>query len=93
MRRAVDLIFFKCYLAFPQSILGNYQVDSLTNPISITDCNNFDPKVNESLVTRLAHYKPSGDHRVEIVENAVVDIGLVRLSLWEWETVERKRKK
>ena len=33
------------------------------------------------------HYKVHNDFWVEIVQNAVINIQLVRLSLWEWPKV------
>ena len=34
-----------------------------------------------------AHYEAPGDLRVELVENEVINIGLMRLSLREWPKV------
>ena len=45
--------FFNCYLAVPRPTLGHYRGDSLTHPMLITAFYMFDPKVTESLVTRL----------------------------------------
>ena len=49
----VFVFFFNCYLAVPRPTLGHYRGDSLTHPMLITAFYMFDPKVTESLVTRL----------------------------------------
>ena len=41
-------------------------------------------EVNGNLIARLGHYKPPGDLWLKIVENLVINVELVRLSLWEW---------
>ena len=41
------------------------------------------PKLTGSLVMRWSRYKAPGELQVEIVENAVINIELVRLFLWE----------
>ena len=42
-------------------------------------CDDFDLEVTGSLATRLSCYKSPGELQVEIVENAVINIALVRL--------------
>ena len=36
---------------------------------------------------RLSRYKAPGNLRFKKVENAMINIGLVRLTLWEWYKV------
>ena len=46
-------------------------------------CNDFDLKITGVLVTRLTCFKAPGLLQVEIVENAVITIGLVSLFPWK----------
>ena len=50
-------------------------------------CNDFDLKVTGVLVTRLVCFKAPGLLQVEIVENAVINIGLASLFPWKWPNV------
>ena len=51
------MIFFNCYLAAPQPILGHKWGDSLAHLMLITAFYIFDPKVTRCLVIRLGPAK------------------------------------
>ena len=72
---------FNCYLTFPQPTLGYYRSVSLNISILISAMEQFWSEVNRNFIVRLVCCKPPGDLWVKIVENGMINIELMKLSL------------